>query len=271
MTFRLRHLLAALVLHGLLIALLVGGVQCTRPPTRPPVIQAVLLDPDRKEAAQQKRADEQQRRQQAETERKRQEQEARRKVEQEQQRREAAAEAQKKKQLAEAAERKKAEDQRRQKELAEQKKAEDLARRKKEQEDKREAQEAAQREIQEKARMEETLRREAIEREAAREQAARAATELEAAQSAWASLLSAHVQKYWIRPASAPPEFECLVRVQLLPDGTVTSANITQTCGNSALDKSVEDAVLRSSPMPRPANPRAFDRTLEIRFIPRPS
>jgi len=41
-----------------------------------------------------------------------------------------------------------------------------------------------------------------------------------------------------------------------------------QTCGSSALDKSVEDAAYRSSPMPKPSDPSVFDRDLIIHFSP---
>ena len=286
MTFNLRHLIAALALHGLLLFLLVGGLQCSKKPVRPPVIQAVLVDPKQvpaqKRADEQKRLDEQKRaeqRRQAEAEKKRlaeekkrlaeaekkQQDEARRKIEQEQKKREADAE---KKRLADEAQRKKAEDLKRQKELAEQKKAEEQARRQQEQEEQRERQEQAQRELQEKARMEEQLRREAIALEAEREAAARAASERDRKLAEWADVLSRHIQRSWIRPSAAPAQFQCTVQVKLLPDGTVTSARIDQTCGSSALDKSVEDAAYRSSPMPKPSDPSVFDRDLIIHFNP---
>jgi colicin import membrane protein len=266
MTFRLRHLIAALMLHALLFGLLISGVQCTRKPVRPPVIQAVLLDPNRQEVAQQKRQDEQRKLEEKKRldeqrkleEKQRREDEARRLAEE--QKRKAAAEQQ----------RQKLEETKRQKELAEKKKAEEQARKKQEQEEQRERADAAKREIQEKTRMEEQLRQEALRREVEREQQARASAERESMQSEWADVLGRHVQKYWNRPAAAPAAFDCTVRVQLLPDGTVTSAKIMKSCGTAPLDKSVEDAVLRSSPMPRPANPLAFDRDLIINFFPGP-
>lgn len=265
MTFRLRHLLAALVLHGLLIALLAGGLQCSRAPTRPPVIRAVLLDPDRKEASaqQKKRADEQRRK--AEQERKKLQADQQRKLAEEQNKREA--DAQRQQAVAEQ-QRKKAEDAKKQKELAEKKKAEEQARRKQEQEERLERQAAEQRELQDKARMEEALRQEEIAREAQREADARAASEREQKQAVWADALSRHVVKYWNRPGAAS-DFSCEVRVQLLPDGTVTSAQVVRSCGNAGLDQSVEDAVLRASPMPRPADASVFDRNLTFTFRPR--
>jgi len=258
MTFRLPHLVAALVLHIVLLTLLVGGVQCSAKPQRAPVISAVLLDPSRQETAQQKRRDEQRRqeeRRKAE-ERKRLEAEQRKARELEQQRQA----------KADAARRKKEEDAKRQKQAAEQKKAEDLARRKKEQEEKRERDAEAERERDENLRMEQAIQEEATRRDLDREQQARAATEREAKLAQWADVLTRHIARNWVRPEAGA--FECLVRVRLLPDGTVTSAKISKSCGNASLDKSVEDAVFRSSPLPKPSDPSVFDRDLTIRFVP---
>lgn len=270
MTFRLRHLFGALLLHALVFALLAGGLQCSRKPERPPVIRAVLLDPDRKEVAQQKRRDEQRQaeeRRKVEQERRQREEAARRRIEEEQKAREAEAA---RRRQAEQVQKQKQEEARRQKELAEQKKAEETARKKKEQEEARERQEQARREIQEKARMEEAMRQEALRREVEQEQQARAASERELRQAEWIDALQRHVQKHWIQPGSASADFICTVRVQLLPDGTVTSARIAKNCGTPALDKSVEDAVFRASPLPRPSDPSVFDRDLIINFEPGP-
>jgi colicin import membrane protein len=267
MTFRLRHLLAALVLHAALFGLLVGGAQCSSKPVRPPVIRAVLLNPDRKELADQKKRDEQreaERKRREEAEKKKQA-EDKRKLAEEEKRREQEAERQK--QVA-IDKQKKDDAARKQKELADRKKADELARKKKEQEQHREQQEDAQREVQERARMEEEMRQEAMRRNIAREQQQREATERERKSAEWADVLGHHIQKYWIRPATAAADFECTVHVQLLPDGSVTFAKIDKSCGSSQLDKSVEDAVYRSSPLPRPADPSVFDRDLVIIFTP---
>ena len=45
MIFRLPHLVAALLLHAVLIGLVVFGARFQAKPERPPVISAVLLDP----------------------------------------------------------------------------------------------------------------------------------------------------------------------------------------------------------------------------------
>lgn len=274
MTFSLRHLLAALVLHGLLVALLAGGVQCTRKPTRPPVIQAVLLDPDRKTAQarqqeQKKRIEEQKR---ADQKRKLEEQ-ARQKEKQDQQRKQAEAqqrqreEAARKQQAAADAQKKKAEDARKQKELADKKKAEDLARKKQEQEEARERQSEAQRELQNKALMEEQMRREDLDREAARREAAIAATERDKAVALWSEAVKRDVTRAWNRPPGAA-NFVCMVRIQQLPDGTVTNAKIIQNCGNPQLNSSVEEAVLRASPLPTISDRAYFMKEFSFEFTP---
>lgn len=264
MTFRLRHLLGALALHAVLLGVLAGGVQCSRKHERPPVIRAVLLDPDRQKTAELKKQEQRrlQERRKAAEEKKKRDEAARRKQEEEKQRK--AAEAAKRKE----AERLKAEEAKRQKELAEKKKAEEEARRKKVQEEQREREEQARRELQEKARMEEALRQEATRREIEREQAARAATEAQKERALWIDAVTRHVTKKWHPPPSAPAAFACMVRVQQLPDGTVISARITQSCGNPLLDQSVEEAVLRASPLPTVSNPSLYLREFLFEFVP---
>ncbi|MGH8482068.1 MAG: energy transducer TonB [Nevskiaceae bacterium] len=223
MTFRLRHLVAALALHAVLLVLLAGGVQCSAKTVQPPVITGVLLDPSRQDAAQRKR-EEQRKAEQARLQR---EAEARKKAQ---------AEA-KKKQEAEA-KKKQADEALRLKQAAEKKAAE-----------KKKADEAARREA---------------------ELAAQARAEGERLEKIgeWAAALIRHVQGNYRKPPGAPDDFACQVRMQLLPDGTVTNAKILKSCGSVLLDRAVEEAVLRSSPMPRPADPSVFDRDLTINFTP---
>ena len=278
MTFRLRHLVAALVLHVLLFGLLAGGAQCSAKVVRPPPIQGVLLDSSRKETADRKKREDEARKA-AEAEKKRREEEQRKQAEEqerarqqaEQQKKAAddkkAAEALKLKQAADA-KKKKAEDQQKLKEAADKKKADEAAKKKKAQQDERERQESAQRELQDKARLEDEMRQEAMKRELEGEASERAASEKSKKQSAWADLLSRAIQRKWTRPSTVTQDFSCTVHVVMLPDGTVSAANIVKTCGNSSLDKSVEDAALRASPLPKPEDPSIFDRDLIINFSP---
>jgi colicin import membrane protein len=281
MTFRLPHLLAALALHVLVLGLLFGGVQCSAKPHKPPVISAVLLDPSRQDEQRSQRDAqrklEQQR--QAEAERKRREDEARRQAEaQKKAAEQKKAEEQKRLQAEAEAQKKKAAEAQRQKQLkmaedlkaaelkkAEQKKAEEAARHKQEQ---AEQAAAAKREADERARVEQAMREEALRRDADLEQRARAEGERQTRLAEWADALVRHVQRNYTTPPGAPDDFSCQVRMQLLPDGTVTNAKIVKSCGSPALDRAVEDAVYRSSPLPKPADPSVFDRDLTINFTP---
>jgi colicin import membrane protein len=245
MTFQPRHLMAALVLHSALLFLVGAGVQCSPRMQRPLVISAVLLDPSRQEVARQQRAD-----QRRLEERQKREEEARRAEQQ----RKAEAEAAARKKQTEAklaADQKRAADQ---KKAAEQKKAQETQ---------------ARREADEKARLAEAMQAEETEREIDREAMARAASAREAKLAQWAEQLTRHVKRNWNRPPSSTEDFECRVRMQLLPDGTVTNAKIEKSCGSAQLDRSVEDAVYRASPLPKPSDPSVFERDLTIRFVPK--
>lgn len=76
----------------------------------------------------------------------------------------------------------------------------------------------------------------------------------------------ARVKEYWAPPAEAPLDINCDVRVEQFPDGEVISAAVIDTCGSSAMDGSIIDAVYRASPLPMPNDPSLFDRELNFRF-----
>lgn len=72
----------------------------------------------------------------------------------------------------------------------------------------------------------------------------------------------------WIRPDSARAGLDCLVSITQLPGGEVTDVHVTQCNGDAASRQSIENAVLRASPLPPPGDPSLFDRNLVIRFHP---
>lgn len=264
MTFGLRHLVSAALLHVLLFALLAGGVQCSRQPEKPPVITAVIYNPDKPPAAAQKNRKAEQERIRKELEKqkqKRDDEQKQKDLQRQKQEQEKLRLADEKKKLTE---KKKLEEQ---KATADRKAAEN-EKKKKEREEQREKEEAAKRELQRQLEMEEALRREGLEREAQQEQEANAASAREAATNAWILALTEDIERNWVKPLSAPEQFKCQLRVQMLPDGSVTSARIAKSCGNAALDKSVEDAVFRASPLPKPKDPSVFQRDLIINYEP---
>ncbi len=76
------------------------------------------------------------------------------------------------------------------------------------------------------------------------------------------------VQRNWSQPATARPGDNCDVKVQQIPGGEVVSAVAVNCTGDAAFARSVEAAVLRSSPLPLPSNPALFDRNLLFNFKP---
>ena len=198
-----------------------------------------------------------------------------------QQRREEAEKARRIEERAQAAEaeRKKAEEARRAEEEkrkrieAEKKKAE--AERKRIEEQKRRA-EAERKKAEEARRKAEEERRRKEMEIALQEEIAKAAQELEkerlalldAGRAEYIAQIKDKIERNWLRPPGAPTGLKCVVRVSQIPGGEVVQAEIRTSSGNVAFDRSVEDAVLRASPLPAPKDPELFDRHIVITFEP---
>ena len=58
--------------------------------------------------------------------------------------------------------------------------------------------------------------------------------------------------------------------VTLLPGGTVLSARLTRSSGNAAYDNAVERAILKSQPLPLPADAALFNRFRELKLVFKP-
>ena len=76
------------------------------------------------------------------------------------------------------------------------------------------------------------------------------------------------IERSWIRPPSAQPGLECTLHVTQAPGGTVLNVRLGSCNGDAAVRESITNAVFRASPLPAPADPRAFARSLEIVFRP---
>jgi len=81
-------------------------------------------------------------------------------------------------------------------------------------------------------------------------------------------LIENRIQQNWIPPASARAGLECVVNVTQIPSGDVIDVRVGQCNGDDAVVRSIEAAVLRSSPLPRPPIPSLFERNLEVVFNP---
>lgn len=91
-----------------------------------------------------------------------------------------------------------------------------------------------------------------------------------AAMSRFELLIRQKVTRNWIRPANAPRGLSCLVRVRLAAGGEVLSVTIVRSSGYPLFDRSVENAVFKSAPLPVPDDPELFQyiREININFDP---
>jgi colicin import membrane protein len=85
----------------------------------------------------------------------------------------------------------------------------------------------------------------------------------------YVAMLQQTVERNWIRPPSARPGLECTLYVTQATGGTVIDVKIGECNGDEAVRESVANAVYRSSPLPAPRDPRAFERRLVMVFKPK--
>jgi colicin import membrane protein len=266
------YLIGAVLLHVAFAGVFgLTLVSIWRKPLQPTLaIQAVVVDRsviDRAARQQQRDRAEERERQQAEQRRQRERREAEQRAEQErqqeqkqreqeQQRRQAEEQQQRERQEAER--KAAAEAERQQKAEAERKRVAEIERKQKEEAERRKAAEDARLQKQ----REDELRRQ-IEEEEGRAQAENAGL-----LNQYIAMIEQRIVRNWNRPPSARPGLECRVRVAQTPTGTVLSVQIDQCNGDAAVKQSIEAAVMRSSPLPPPPDPRLFERNLVLVFRP---
>jgi TonB family protein len=66
------------------------------------------------------------------------------------------------------------------------------------------------------------------------------------------------VNKSWIRPMTAQQGLKCRVRVRLSPNGDVTETQVIHSSGEPLFDISAQNAILKASPLPVPADQELF-------------
>lgn len=256
------YLLGAAILHIALVAFLVvnldRGVLVIDDAGPPEPIEATVVDEqlveqelERLRAAEQRRLDD------IEEGRRAAERAAQQRAEEEQ--RLQALQVEREQQQREAAERQRAEQERiaqLARERAEAERQAEAARRQREAEAERQRQEAAARQ------------RAEAERAAQAERERRELAQRQLWLNEYAGAIRASVERSWIRPDNWPAGASCVVRVSQIPGGEVVEVRIVQSCGSPTLDRSVEDAVLRASPLPRPPDPSVFSREIEFTFRP---
>jgi colicin import membrane protein len=82
------------------------------------------------------------------------------------------------------------------------------------------------------------------------------------------ALLTQAIERNWIRPPSARAGLECTLYVTQATGGTVLDVKVGECNGDQAVRESIANAVYRSSPLPAPRDPRAFERKLVMVFKP---
>jgi colicin import membrane protein len=228
----------------------------------PAPIQGVLVDQSVLRAEQQRR-----------------DQEVQRKQREERQKREAAEQQQREKEAADKRERDRIAEQQRVKEQAERDKAEAAkVAQEKAAKDKAAAQEARDKQAKEDAarKQKEALAAKQkaqldaeTQREAAQE-AARMEAERTGVMDEYVRQIQDKIARNWNQPLSVKPGLECVIRVVQLPTGDVFDAKVDPGHCNAddAVKRSIEDAVRRASPLPKPPSQAAFDRNLIVTFRP---
>jgi colicin import membrane protein len=76
------------------------------------------------------------------------------------------------------------------------------------------------------------------------------------------------VQRNWIKPPTARAGASCQVAVNQIPGGEVINVTVTKCVGDEVFRRSVEAAVYKASPLPRPSDPDLFDREIVFTFKP---
>jgi colicin import membrane protein len=134
-------------------------------------------------------------------------------------------------------------------------------------EEKRKQEEA--RKAEERVQLEAAQRREQEQLQAEAAAATRRETErkeLASARELYMLAIQQKVERHWIKPPTAAPGQVCRVLIRQIPGGEVVSVEMETSTGDSAFDRSVEQAVYMASPLPEPSDPRVFDRALRFTF-----
>ena len=88
------------------------------------------------------------------------------------------------------------------------------------------------------------------------------------AKAEYLSLITARINRAWIRPASARPGVRCSLHITQIPGGVITHVVVAGCNGDEAVRQSVETAAYRASPLPAPSDPALFDPNIDVTFAP---
>ncbi|MEQ1555813.1 MAG: cell envelope integrity protein TolA, partial [Gallionella sp.] len=80
------------------------------------------------------------------------------------------------------------------------------------------------------------------------------------------SKISSKIRRNIVMPPDVANEAQAIFAVTLLPGGAVLNARLAQSSGNAAYDNAVERAILKSQPLPLPADASLFNRFRELKL-----
>jgi len=96
--------------------------------------------------------------------------------------------------------------------------------------------------------------------------AARAATD-DALFARYAAAIQAAVMQNWSRPDGAAPGVSCVLQVEQIPGGEVIKVQNGSPCNaDPATRTSIEQAVMKASPLPYQGYEKVFQRTIQFNF-----
>ncbi len=147
--------------------------------------------------------------------------------------------------------------------LAEQRKLEQEKRLAEEKQLREQARQAEEKRQLEQAQLEEWRKLQAEEQVAAEQARAR---ELADNMALYEQSIRQRLDRNWIRPISTQDWYRCEVSVDQIPGGEVVNVEILECDGDAVFQRSVRNAVYKSSPLPDPPDPRLFERKLKIKF-----
>lgn len=88
------------------------------------------------------------------------------------------------------------------------------------------------------------------------------------ARAEWVQILAQHISMKWLRPPGVPQGLRVKLRIEIAETGKVERVEVAQSSGNEKFDTSARFAVLKASPLPLPADPRAFVPVLVPTLMP---
>lgn len=103
-----------------------------------------------------------------------------------------------------------------------------------------------------------------------REESARA-VQTQKTVNEYTALIQAEIQRRWIRPPSIKAGLYSEFRIRLLPGGDLLDVKLTKSSGDTAFDRSAENAIRLAGRLPVPADPAIFNaafRQFNFRFRP---